>query len=136
MKRLTAVLCPLLFAALAWAQTPTATLVGTVQDPSGGMIPGVTVVARNLDTNLRWTGVSAAAGEFTIPNLPPGKYVVTAEKEGFRKLEETGIVLEIDQTARLALTLQVGAVTQSVEVAADIPVLNTASAATGDVIVS
>jgi len=120
----------------AHAQTPTATLVGTVQDTSGAVIPGAAVVARNIATNLRWTGVSGNSGEFTIPNLPPGQYSVTAEKEGFRKLEETGIELRIDQTARLVLTLQVGAVNQTVEVRAEVPVLNAASAATGDVIVS
>ncbi len=121
---------------IAQAQNPTATLVGTVQDPSGGVIPGATVVARNVATNLRWTGVSGNAGEFTIPNLPPGQYTVTAEKEGFRKLEETGLELQIDQTARLVLTLQVGALNQTVEVQAEVPVLNSANAAAGDVIVS
>ena len=123
-------------AASAFAQNPTATLVGTVEDATKAVIPGATVVARNLATNLQWTGVSGAAGEFTIPNLPPGQYNVTAEKPGFRKLEETGIELQIDQTLRLVLTMQVGAVDQTVEVQAEVPVLNTASAATGDVIVS
>ena len=126
----------LLLLPAAHAQTPTATLVGTVQDTSGAVIPGAAVVARNVATDLRWTGVSGNSGEFTIPNLPPGQYTVTAEKDGFRKLEESGLELQIDQTARLVLTLQVGAVNQTVEVQAEVPVLNTASAATGDVIVS
>ena len=125
-----------LTALIATAQNPTATLVGTVQDGSNAVIPGATVVARNNANNLRWTGVSGNAGEFTIPNLQPGQYTVTVEKEGFRKLEETGIELQIDQTARLVLALQVGAVEQTVEVHAEVPVLNTANAATGDVIVS
>lgn len=126
----------LLAAVSVTAQNPTATIIGTVQDPSGGMIPGATVSARNLSTNFRWTSVTGAAGEFTIPNLFPGRYAVTVEKPGFRKLEETGIELQIDQTVRMTLTLQVGAVEQTVEVHAAVPVLNTTSAATGDVVVS
>ena len=68
-----------LIALIATAQNPTATLVGTVQDGSNAVIPGATVVERNIANNLRWTGVSGHAGEFTIPNLQPGQYTATVD---------------------------------------------------------
>jgi hypothetical protein len=126
----------LLLLPAAHAQNPTATLVGTVQDTSGAVIPGAAVVARNVATNLQRTALSGNNGEFTIPNLPPGQYAVFAEKEGFRRLEQTGIELQIDDTVRLTLQLQVGAVSESVEVKAEVPLINTANGTTGDVIVS
>src|SRR5215472_12404599 len=85
-------------AAIAPAQAPTATLAGAVKDSTGAVVPGTSVVARNVATNQAWTGQSGSNGEFTIPNLPPGQYTLTAEKEGFRKLEQIGIELQIDDT--------------------------------------
>ena len=125
-----------LLAASLMAQAPTATLVGTVHDSTGAVVPGTVVTAHNIATNRTWTGQSGSNGEFTIPNIPPGQYAVTAEKDGFRKLEQTGIELQIDDTVRLTLHLQVGSVTESVEVRAEVPLLNTLNGTSGDIIVA
>jgi len=124
------------FAGLLSAQTPTATLVGRVEDPSRAAIPGASVQVLNVDTHDARTAQSQDNGEFTVSNLPPGKYEVTIEKQGFRRLRETDLELLIDQTARLDARLEVGSVAESIQVTAEVPLLNTENASRGDVIVS
>ncbi|MFB3827297.1 MAG: carboxypeptidase regulatory-like domain-containing protein [Bryobacteraceae bacterium] len=119
-----------------FAQSPTGNLAGRVQDVTGAVIPGATVKihqAANRDLRELTTNDD---GEFMAANLDPGNYRVTVEKEGFRKLDERGVTLQIDQTVRLEFVLQVGSVTETVEVQATVPLLNTDSATKGDVIVS
>ena len=126
-------------AGLAWmnsasAQTPTATLVGRITDASHAGIVAASVKARNVDTNDVRTVQSQVSGEFTVANLEPGIYELTIEKEGFRQVRERSLELQVGQTARLDVTLDVGAVSQSVEVTASTPALNTENATRGDVI--
>ncbi len=133
--------CGYVLASLLWplvlrAQTPSATLVGRVEDSSGAVIPGVSVRVRNTATNQARTVQSRANGEYIIPNLPPGAYDLLAERTGFRPLEQKGIELEVDQTARLDLRLQVGALSETIEVTAEVPAINTDNAVQGDVITS
>jgi hypothetical protein len=128
----------LLFAAavVLSAQTPSAILVGRVQDASGAVIGGASITLREVTTNEARTVSSSAIGEFTIPDLAPGKYLATVEKQGFRELVEREIVLEVSQTAHMDFTLQIGQVTERVEVTASVPLLNTENAVKGDVIES
>lgn len=73
---------------IAWAApalAQNAQITGTVRDSSGGIIPGATVTARNLDTGLTRAGVTDTAGEFRLPSLPPGRYSVSTELSGFRR---------------------------------------------------
>jgi hypothetical protein len=113
------------------AQNPTATLVGTVRDASGA------IVVRNTDTRDIRKAVAESKGEFTIPNLAPGPYEVTVSKPGFRPVHETNIELQLDQVARLEFRLEVGAVTQSVEVTATgAPLINTENGAKDEVMTS
>jgi hypothetical protein len=90
-----------LFAAVAQAQSPTATLVGTVRDGSGASIAGAAIGVRNVETGEIRNAQSQPDGEFTVPNLPPRKYEVTIAKTGFRTLRETSLELKVDQGARL-----------------------------------
>ena len=76
------------------AQTPTATLVGTVFDPTGAVVVGASLEVRNSDTNQRRAAQSAAKGEFTILDLAPGRYEVEIVKDGFRAVHETNLVLD------------------------------------------
>jgi hypothetical protein len=123
-----------LLCALLLAQTPTATLVGTVYDSSGAVVPHASLAVKNTDTNEVRKTLSSERGEFTIPNLAPGSYDVTTVKEGFRPRRETGIVLELDQVARVDFRLEVGASSQAVEVtAASAPLINTENATKGEV---
>jgi Carboxypeptidase regulatory-like domain len=119
------------------AQNPTATLVGTVRDSSGAIVVDAALEVRNTDTGDIRKAVAESKGEFTVPNLAPGPYEVTVSKPGFRAVHETNIVLQLDQVARLEFRLEVGAVTQSVEVTATgAPLINTENGAKGEVMTS
>jgi hypothetical protein len=137
MPRLASVLAVLFFlAGSLFAQTPTANIVGRVLDQTGATIPDAKVSVRQIDTNQVREVTTDDKGEYTMTNLPPGEYRINVEKIGFRRLEEQGITLELDQTARLDFSLQVGAISETVEVQASAPLLNTETAIKGDVIVS
>lgn len=116
------------------AQTYTATLTGSVNDPNGAGVPNVKVVATNQATQLTYTAQTTAAGVYTIPFLPVGEYVITVEARGFKKLISNAIKLEVNQTARLDLPLAVGEVTEQVTVEAAPPVLQTEEVTVGQVI--
>jgi hypothetical protein len=119
-----------------FAQSPTATLVGRLSDPSGALVPEAAIELRNVNTGQSRHVSSGGAGEFTIPDLAPGQYEVVVIKVGFQQMRQTNIVLQVDQTARLDLQMIVGAVSQTVEVSASLPVLNTENSGRGDVIVA
>ena len=112
----------LLVAALM-AQSDRATMTGTVMDSSGAVIPGVSVTATNLQTKVQTSATTSDVGLYRILNLPVGQYSVLFVKGGFQTLERTGITLTISQVAEIDVTLNVGAVAQTVEVNAQAPVL-------------
>lgn len=116
------------------AQVPTAVLTGVVKDPTGAAVPGVKVTATNTDTNLTRDAVTDESGNYRIAALNPGPYRLDAEVTGFKKATVTGIVLEVAQQARVDVDLQVGEVTQSMEVVGQPTVLNTESNLIGGVI--
>jgi outer membrane receptor protein involved in Fe transport len=129
-----AAILAILFTGLAGAQTPSATLVGRVVDPTHAPIVGATIRVHNRDTNDVRTAQSQAEGEYTVASLPPGHYQVTIEHEGFKQLVQDHLILQVGQTARLDGQLQLGAVSQTVEVQATVPLLNTETGTRGDVI--
>jgi len=106
-----------------WAQSDRATLTGTVTDSSGAVIPGVSVTATNLETKLVTSATTNEVGLFRILNLTVGQYSVWFKKQGFKSVERTGVTLTISQVAEIDVTLQVGAVAQTVEVTAAAPIL-------------
>src|SRR3954463_9882577 len=103
----------------ATAQTTTGALFGVAQDTSGGVLPGVEITARHIETSLARKTVTDNKGEFLITNLPVGQYSLTAAKTGFRQFVQEGIRLEVNQNARVDISLTIGAVTESVSVTAD-----------------
>src|SRR4029450_5507950 len=111
--------------ATIFGQTYTATLTGTVVDPGGAAVPKVRVVAVNQATKLEHTAETTDSGVYRIPFLPIGTYVVSAELTGFKKVVSGAIQLEVNQTARVDLTLELGAVTDEVTVSGMSPVLQT-----------
>jgi len=135
-KRSIAALCLALAVngSMALAQTPTATVTGQVRDSSGAAVPGARVVARNIQTNIEREAVTSENGDYTIPLLNVGEYQVSVEKQGFKKAVQTGLVLQVDQKARLDFTLQIGQVSESVEVTAAASLVQTDSASVGTVI--
>ena len=125
-----------LFTVSLFAQSPTANIVGRVVDQTGAVIAEAKIRVRHVETRDLREVSTDASGEYTVANLPPGHYGIVVEKEGFKRLDERGLELQIDQTARLDFELQVGAMTEVVEVTASAPLLNTESAMKGDVVVS
>src|SRR6266566_656888 len=115
-------------------QTITASLEGTVTDASGARIPGAKVRASNSATGVVTTVQTGADGRFVVVSLPAGMYSATVEAAGFKRAERSGIVLQVDQQASISIPLEVGAVTETVEIGAQAPQLESASAAVGQVI--
>jgi hypothetical protein len=107
---------------------------GTIRDPSGAVIPGVAIVVTKVDTGVSRRTESNEFGFFVVPLLPPGEYRIRLAKDGFRPMTQTGIILQVNQQARLSLTMEVGAVAEEVTVTAAAPLLETATAGRGQVI--
>ena len=97
---------------------------GTVTDPAGALVPGAKVVVKNVDTNVEVTLVTNAAGFYLAPELVPGRYTVRVESPGFVRLDVTNIVVTAGVTSQQDLTLRVGALTQSIEVTAAAPLVD------------
>src|SRR5947209_7247304 len=116
------------------AQVATAELSGTVLDSSGAAVANAKVTALNTATNQSHETVTESNGNYVISLLPPGDYTVSVEAPGFRKLVQTGTTLQINQQAQLDLTLQVGDVTQTLEVTGQAPLLESESSALGTVV--
>src|SRR4249920_2050537 len=89
-------------------QTIRGTLTGTVTDPTGAIVPRVTVTVLNPATGIGSSAATNQQGIYTFPLLPPGTYQVKVEEAGFKKLLRTGVVVQIAQTTRLDISLQVG----------------------------
>lgn len=121
----------------ASGQTTTATIVGTVLDPSGAPIPSVSVTARNLDTGLNRTVSTGTDGNFRLELLPIGNYTVEATPtSGFKKATQTGIVLRIGDVTRVDITLAIGSVSEEVTITDAPPEVNTSSPELGRTIQS
>ena len=123
-----------LFAGLMSAQVPTATMTGVVQDGSGALVPNVKVTATNTSTNLSREAVTDESGTYRIPALNPGPYRLEAQASGFKTAAVTEIVLEVGQQVRVDVQLQVGELSQSVEVTGAAALVNTESPLIGGVI--
>ena len=120
-----------LAASLAPAQLPTATVLGVVRDATGAVVPGVNLTARSTETGQTRTAVSAGDGSFRFPALPVGNYEVRVEQSGFQTAVRSGLTLAVAQEAVVNFALEVGAVTQTVEVTGEAPLVNTTSGSVG-----
>ncbi|HEY2019511.1 MAG TPA: TonB-dependent receptor, partial [Bryobacteraceae bacterium] len=100
----------------AFAQTPLGTVTGLAIDPSGGVVPGVTVRLTSEETGVRRTASTNNAGAYSFPDLPPGSYRLTAEAKGFRPLEAGPLPVEAYRTVRQDLRLELAAATSEVMV--------------------
>jgi hypothetical protein len=107
------------------AQSVTASITGVVTDPSGAVVAGAHVIARNLSTNVETPTTTNSAGLYRVDYLPIGQYVATIEAPGFAKGSIAAFTLEALQTATFNVTLAVGAESTNVEVSAAAPILNT-----------
>src|SRR5579872_6482410 len=120
------VLLPLLAASL-FAQQDTGVIAGTAFDPAGSLVQGVAVKVINAGTNQAVSLTTDQNGNFTTPPLRIGVYRVEAEAPGFKKLIEDGIELRLQDRLQIDLHLTVGAVSETIEVTATAPLLQTAT---------
>ena len=124
----------LLISVSGWAQINTATLAGTVTDPSGAHVLGATVVVESVSSGVRRETQTNSDGAFSVPLLQPGSYDIAVSKEGFRTFKNSGVNLVIDQKATLNISLELGATSQAVTVTGEVPLVETNTAALGTVI--
>ncbi len=117
-----------------FAQFSTGTILGTVRDNTGAVIPGVTVTARNTGTGLTRTTLSNEDGSYRFPQLPVGTYEVRSEQQGFTTEVRSGVTLAVGQEAVLDFALKVGAVAETVEVTGEAPLVNTTTSALGGLV--
>jgi hypothetical protein len=134
--RLTAVgllLALLLFSAPMAAQT-FGEITGTVTDSTGAIVPGATVTVTNQATNVARVVQTNEAGNYTVPFLNPGRYELKAEADGFKAVTTPNLLVEVGATVRANFAMEIGAVTEVIEVAASAQMLSTADSALGTVI--
>ena len=122
------VILVLLASVLAVAQSDRGTITGTVVDPTNAAVPNVPILARNLETGAEYQTVTTDTGNYTLPSVRAGIYELTVTATGFTRYVQQGIRVEVAQTARIDVTLQVGSASDSVTVQADAPLLRTESA--------
>lgn len=133
-KLLNTCLWAILSIAPVYAQVATAELNGTVLDPSGAAVANAKVTAIATATNQSHETITSSSGSYVLTLLPPGDYQMVVEAPGFKKLEQTGITLQINQQAEVNLTLQLGDVSQVAQVTGQAPLLETESSSMGAVV--
>ncbi|HEY0263969.1 MAG TPA: carboxypeptidase regulatory-like domain-containing protein [Granulicella sp.] len=131
---LAAIVVLLCLSGAGWAQGPNATVTGVVTDSSGAIVPGAHITITNVATNVSSQGATNNSGEYTIPLLPPGQYKILVSAAGFKEIVQTGVTLQVAQTARLDFKAELGEVTQTVQVTGEPPLTQTEDASEGSVI--
>ncbi len=123
----------LVVAAAADAQVTTGTIIGSVTD-SSGVVPGATVTVREVNKGTTTTYVTDETGTYTAPFLVPGTYAVEVNVQGFKKSIREGIILQVNQRARVDVTLEVGRLEETMTVVSSAPLVRTDSSEVGTVI--
>src|SRR5579871_6319547 len=116
------------------AQEVSAGITGHVTDPSGGSIVGAKVTAKDLDRGTDWPTTTNEDGIYAFPRVPPGRYELKVESSGFKTYINSEVGLEVNQRARVDVSMQVGAVSESVSVTGEAPLLQTDTTQVGSVI--
>ncbi|HEY7337233.1 MAG TPA: TonB-dependent receptor [Bryobacteraceae bacterium] len=112
---------------IAFAQSDRGAITGTVSDPAGAVVAGAPIQARNIATGVVYPTVTSNTGNYTIAALPVGSYELTTTVAGFKKYVRTGLQVQVTETLRVDVGLEVGAATESVTVTEAAPLLNTES---------
>ena len=117
-----------------WSQEITAAISGVVTDPSGAAVGDAKITAKDSERGSMFSTTSNGSGAYNLPRLPVGTYELRVEKTGFETLVRGGVLLQLNQTAQLDVTLTVGSVTQTVDVTSAAPLLQTETTQLGTVI--
>jgi hypothetical protein len=128
------VLCSLALVTVSLGQTETATLSGLITDPQGKVVPDVAVEVTNVDTNATLHRATNSAGLYVVVGLKPGRYRVTVTKDGFRRIDLTDLVLNVQDVLSRNFQLQLGPVMASITVVADEAKVNSESATVSTVV--
>jgi len=126
--------CTLLAASPSLSQEVSAGVTGQVSDPSGAAVVGASVTARDLDRGTLWPTKTNAEGVYALPRIPPGRYEIRVTAPGFRAAVHPSLQLEINQRARLDIQLELGSLTETVQVQAEAALLQTDTTQVGAVI--
>src|SRR5712675_1738360 len=113
------VLVAIAMSSIALAQQDRATITGSVRDPSGAFASGVKVKVVNAETNASYDSVTNEIGQYTVPNLPVGVYKLTFQGTGLKTLVREFVTLSVAQVARIDAQMDLGEVSESVEVRTD-----------------
>jgi hypothetical protein len=116
------------------AQEVTAGIYGTVQDSTSSVIPSAAIVLHNVDTGRDYQTVSDASGNFSLTLIPIGNYEVSAQAVGFKKATFTGVTLAVNDKRRVDFNLEVGQVSETLTVSAEMVTINTANGTTSAVV--
>ena len=121
------VICCFLIAMSAVAQSDRGTITGTVSDPAGAVIANAPIQAKNVETGVVYEGATSTTGNYTLVQLPAGSYQVTVTVPGFKKYTRSGLTVQVAQTLRIDVTLEVGATSDTVTVTEAATLLKTES---------
>lgn len=119
---------------MALAQDPRGAITGRVTDASGAVIPAVEVRAENAVTGVKASTTTNETGNFRLPFLLPGTYSLSTEAPGFKRFVRTNVEVRVSETSTVNITIEVGLVTESIEVKAETPLLDTAGSSLGQVV--
>jgi hypothetical protein len=119
--------CVLVLSAIAFAQSDRGTITGTVTDPTGAVIGGAAIKAKNTATGIEYPTETTNTGNYTLAQLPTGPYELSVSMSGFKSFVRTGLTVLAAQTLRINATLEIGALTETVSVNAEAPLLKTES---------
>ena len=117
----------LLCVSTVFAQSDRGTITGTVTDPAGAVVASAPIQAKNVETGVAYQGATSTTGNYTLAQLPAGTYEVSVAVPGFKKYIRQGFQVQVAQTVRVDIALEVGAATESVTVSEVAPLLNTES---------
>ena len=128
MRHICALFLLLNFSLSTLAQNDRGTITGEVKDPGGAVVPNATVIAKNAGTGAESKTTTTSTGNYTIPSLIAGNYILTVEVKGFKKVQQQNIDVQVSMTNRVDVTLQIGATTDTITITAETAVLKTESA--------
>lgn len=131
---LSILVCSFLAAAALPAQETRGRILGRVTDPTGAVVAGANVSAVNTATGVVTSGTSTATGDYTLPFLLAGNYDLTAEAAGFKKFERKGITVQMQASVTVNVALDLGSMTETVEVKSEAPILESQTSSLGQVI--
>jgi hypothetical protein len=119
--------CCFLLVVCAFAQSDRGTITGTVSDPAGAVVANAPIQAKNVETGVVYEGATSTTGNYTLVQLPAGSYQVSVTVPGFKKYTRSGLTVQVAQTLRIDVTLEVGATSDSVTVSEAATLLKTES---------